>query len=321
MNDQNSGNRESPDPLLIVIAGPTASGKSELALWLAEKLDGELICCDSLQVYRRLDIGTAKPDAGERRSAVHHQLDLVDLDQHYSAGRYAREAGRVIRDVSSRSRVPILVGGTGLYLRALLYGLNSLPEISGELRDKVGAWQREEGVLSCWNRLNKIDPVGAGTVHPQDSSRVQRALEIVLSSGKSVQCFRNRGFSGTLRYPVCGIGCEWPREELYERINLRTLLMLKKGWIEEVRSILRDYPRNLKPLKSIGYREIIHHLRGGLDREELTQAIQQRTRQYAKRQLTWFRKDSFLHWHFPRERDRILSEISVCLEKQGKKQG
>ena len=122
MNDRNSGNWESTDPLLIVITGPTASGKSELAVWLAEKLDGELICCDSLQVYRRLDIGTAKPDAGERRHVVHHQLDLVDLDQHYSAGRYARETRRVIRDVSSRSRVPILVGGTGLYYKAVIYG-------------------------------------------------------------------------------------------------------------------------------------------------------------------------------------------------------
>ena len=311
---------ESSNPLLIVIAGPTASGKSELAMWIADQLDCELICCDSLQVFRRLDIGTAKPDAMERQKEVHHQLDLIDLDQHYSAGRYARETVQIIKDVSSRSRIPILVGGTGLYLRSLLFGLSNVPEIREDLRNRVVSWQMEEGTLSCWKRLEEMDPEGARTLHPQDTTRVMRALEIVLSSGLPLQRFRNHGLNRVPRYPVCGIGCEWSRDELFERINHRAMEMMKKGWLEEVSAILLDYTEDLKPLHSIGYREIIQYFKGSLNREELIPAIQQRTRQYAKRQLTWFRRDAFLRWHSPRKRIHILSEICVCLEKNLKKQ-
>ncbi|MDP6329272.1 MAG: tRNA (adenosine(37)-N6)-dimethylallyltransferase MiaA [SAR324 cluster bacterium] len=304
-------------PFLVAVTGPTSSGKSSLALWLAEMLGGELICCDSMQVYRGLDIGTAKPTPAERIRIAHHLLDIVNIDEIFSAGDFVRETERIIKELQSRNKVPILGGGTGLYLRSLLFGLSPIPEISPETKLQVNELISEGGTRICWERLKELDPSGTEKLHPNDSSRIMRALEVILSTGKPLSSFQQIEVPSNQRYSFYGMVCDRPREELYERINNKTLEMLEQGWIDEVRSLLDDYPDHLKPLQSIGYREIILHLKGELTESELIPLIQQRTRQYAKRQLTWFRRESHLIWKHPDDKQRILEECRVCLEKIG----
>ena len=304
-------------PFLVAVTGPTSSGKSSLALWLAEMLGGELICCDSMQVYRGLDIGTAKPTPAERIRIAHHLLDIVNIDEIFSAGDFVRETERIIKELQSRNKVPILVGGTGLYLRSLLFGLSQIPEISPETKIQVNELKSGGGTRACWQRLKELDPSGAEKLHPNDSSRIMRTLEVILSTGKPLSSFQQIEVPSNQRYSFYGMVCDRPREELYERINNKTLEMLEQGWIDEVRSLLDDYPDHLKPLQSIGYREIILHLKGELTESELIPLIQERTRQYAKRQLTWFRRESHLIWKHPDDKQRILEECRVCLEKIG----
>ena len=280
-------------------------------------LGGELICCDSMQVYRGLDIGTAKPTPAERIRIAHHLLDIVNIDEIFSAGDFVRETERIIKELQSRNKVPILVGGTGLYLRSLLFGLSPIPEIYPETKIQLNELKSEGGTRACWQRLKELDPSGAGKLHPNDSSRIMRALEVILSTGKPLSSFQQIEAPSNQRYSFYGMVCDRPREELYERINNKTLEMLEQGWIDEVRSLLDDYPDHLKPLQSIGYREIILYIKGELTESELIPLIQQRTRQYAKRQLTWFRKESHLIWKHPDDKQRILEECRVCLEKIG----
>ena len=304
-------------PFLVIVTGPTSSGKSNLALWLAEMLGGELISCDSMQVYRGMDIGTAKPSPLERHHITHHLLDFLNIDERFSAGSFVRETDGIIKKIQSHKKVPILVGGTGLYLKSLLFGLSTVPEISLATKLNVEEMKSEGGTSLCWERLKELDPRGASKLHPNDSSRIMRSLEVVISSGKPLSDFQRNDFAGSLRYPIYGMVCERPRNELYERINKKTLEMVEQGWIDEVRALLDVYPEHLKPLQSIGYREIILYLRGELNESELIPLIQQRTRHYAKRQLTWFRKQTYLKWKDPDNTQQILEECRVCLEKIG----
>ena len=307
-------------PFLVVVTGPTSSGKSSLAIWLAEQLGGELICCDSMQVYRGMDIGTAKPTENERNRVSHHLFDLVNPDETYSVGRFVRESEEVIKKLKLRKKIPILVGGTGMYLRSLLFGLSQIPEVSSNIKLQVKKWQKEEGTPACWQKLEEVDPEGAEKLHPNDTSRIMRALEVVISSGQPISSFQGNDTSNAQRYPFYGMICDRPRQELYDRINRKTLEMMDEGWIDEVRKLLVRYPENLKPFQSIGYREIIQFLRGELESSDLVPLIQQRTRQYAKRQLTWFRKENHLVWSHPDKKEQILKECMVCLEKIGQNQ-
>jgi len=301
-------------PKLVVIAGPTASGKSSLALEVAETNRGEIISTDSMQVYRGMDLGTAKPTPEEQQRVRHHQLDLVAPDGHYSAGQYVRDTQRVLADVVSRGRVPVLVGGTGLYYRALVYGLSEIPEIPETVRQAVLALQETQGTPACWEALQELDSEGAAALHPNDTIRVLRALEVVQAHGRPIADFRKqRPFSSSL-FPVWIGGIEHPRETLITRINERTHAMLASGWIEEVESLLKRYPLDLKPFQAIGYLEIIQHLQGGLNREAMTLRIQQRTRQYAKRQMTWFRKEPGFRWFAPENLSAAQQSIQEFLE-------
>ena len=300
---------------IVVVAGPTASGKSDLALRLAQEFDGELICSDSMQVYRQFDIGTAKPTLSEQKLVPHHQLDLIDPDGNYSAGKYERDTSIIIQQIQQRGHLPILVGGTGLYYRALMYGISNIPKIPEKLRQELFSLQEEHGTSYCWEQLQKHDPQTAKRLHPNDTSRIMRSLEVVLATGTSIADFQLQQPFAEARYPVLAIAYEWERSQLYERINQRTRKMLKSGWIEEVKMLLESYPPELKPLQAIGYREIVEHLQNKLKQEALVKKIQLRTRQYAKRQMTWFRREAKIAWQQPDDEAAILDKIKVYLEK------
>ena len=302
-------------PKIVVVAGPTASGKSNLALNLAQELKGELICSDSMQVYRQMDIGTAKPTLKEQKLVQHHQLDLINPDEHYSAGQYERDTSRIIKQIQERSHLPIVVGGTGLYYRALMYGISNIPEIPESLRKEVLSWQEEHGTSYCWKQLQKHDPQGADRLHQNDTARILRSLEVVLATGTTLSTFQLQQPFGEVRYQFIAVALEWERQVLYERINQRTRKMLEFGWIAEVESLLSRYSPDLKPLQSIGYREIVQYLQNKLEWEPLLQEIQKRTRQYAKRQMTWFSREAEIEWYQPDNDAAILAKIKVYLEK------
>jgi len=302
-------------PKIVVVAGQTASGKSDLALRLAQEFDGELICSDSMQVYRQMDIGTAKPTPDVQKIVPHHQLDLIDPDESYSAGKYARDASSIIEKVAARKRLPILVGGTGLYYRALMYGISKIPSIPEKHRKKVTGWHSEHGTYYCWKELQKLDPEGAVRLHPNDTARILRSLEVVLSTGTTLAEFQQDKPFAEAKYSFHAVALEWERDVLYERINQRTLIMLESGWITEVEQLLTRYSPELKPLQAIGYREVIQHLQNKLEWGVMVKEIQKRTRQYAKRQMTWFRKENNIGWHKPDDIDEILDNIKVYLEK------
>ena len=300
---------------IIVVAGPTASGKSDLAMRLAQKYDGELICSDSMQVYRQFDIGTAKPTISEQKLVPHHQLDLIDPDENYSAGKYERDTSKIIRQIQQRGHLPILVGGTGLYYRALMYGISNIPEIPEKITQELINLQKEYGTAYCWKQLQKHDPQTAKSLHPNDTSRIMRSLEVVMATGTSIVDFHQLQPFAEARYPLLAVAYEWERSVLYEQINQRTCKMLKSGWVEEVEMLLESYAPDLRPLQAIGYREIVEHLQDKLNWEALVKNIQQRTRQYAKRQMTWFRREAKITWYQPDEETAILDKIKVYLER------
>ena len=302
------------DQKIVVVAGSTGSGKSKVAINLANELNGELICSDSMQVYRQMDVGTAKPTLREQELIPHHQLDLINPDENYSAGQYARDTALVINKIRERGHLPILVGGTGLYYKALMYGISKIPPVPEKLRKEITDWHQEHGTLYCYKLLQKYDPEGADLLHPNDTSRILRSLEVVLSTGKSIYSYRlEQPFDDAL-YPFHAVALNWDRNDLYQRINKRTLSMLGSGWLAEVEMLLESYSPELKPMQSIGYREVVKYLQNKLKWDEMVLEIQKRTRQFAKRQLTWFRKEAKIEWYQPVEQYRILDDIKVYLE-------
>jgi len=262
-----------------------------------------------------MNIGTAKPTLKEQKLVQHHQLDLINPDEHYSAGQYERDTSRIIKQIQERSHLPIVVGGTGLYYRALMYGISNIPEIPESLRKEVLSWQEEHGTSYCWKQLQKHDPKGADRLHQNDTARILRNLEVVLATGTTLSTFQLQQPFGEARYQFLAVALEWERHVLYERINQRTLKMLEFGWIAEVESLLSRYSPDLKPLQAIGYREIVQYLQNKLEWEPLLQEIQKRTRQYAKRQMTWFSKEAEIEWYQPDNDAAILAKIKVYLEK------
>ena len=295
-------------PLMLAVVGPTASGKSEMAVELAERLNGEIINTDSLQLYRYLDIGTAKPEPELRARAPHHLIDVIDPDEPFSAGRYVEEASRVIREISDAGRVPILCGGTGLYFKALVYGLADIPPVPAEVRAQVDQLMALEGSPAAHEELKRLDPTYAARLHINDRARIQRALEVVITTGESLGTFQARDPFQEEAPGVLHLGYQWDRKVLYERINQRVGVMLSAGWIEEVTRVLEmGFAPDVKPLRAIGYGEIIEVLQGIRAQDTLVEAIAQRTRNYAKRQLTWFRKIPGIKWVEPGELDQALA--------------
>ena len=285
------------DPILLAIVGPTASGKSALALFLAGEFSGEILACDSTQLYRGLDVGTAKPTPAERRQVPHHLLDVLDPGEPSTAGDYRERALAALADLRARNRLPILTVGTGLYLRALLEGLADLPQRSEALRERLRSSAATHGPGHLHRMLQHLDPLAAQQIAAPDEQKLIRAIEICMLSGKPLTQVHQAGRAPLTGWRVLKIGLDPPREALYQRIHARAESMLRAGWLDEVRGLLASrLPDTAKPFDFIGYRELRAHLRGELTLEQARDLIQQGTRQYAKRQRTWFRRESRVHW-------------------------
>lgn len=282
---------------LLVIVGPTASGKSALGVWLAERLDGEVIACDSTQLYRGFDIGTAKPTQKERRGVAHHLLDVLDGREESTAGGYRELAIAVLCDLRARKRLPILTVGTGLYLRALVEGLADLPQRSEELRERLWAAAEEHGIGYLHRILGRLDGESASKIAPADEQKLIRAIEVCLLTRKPLADVHRSGRKPLEGWRPVRIGLMPPREALYQRVHARTEAMLARGWLDEVRGLVDNgVPESAKAFDFIGYRELRKVLRGEMSLEEARAAIQQATRRYAKRQMTWFRREKGVHW-------------------------
>ncbi len=282
---------------LLVILGPTASGKSALAIRLAEELGGEILACDSTQVYRHFDIGTGKVPPAERRGIPHHLIDVVDADEVFTAGEYAARATAVLADVTARGKLPIMTAGTGLYLRALLEGLSEAPTRSEELRERLRTKARAKGPLHLHRMLARVDPAAAKRIAPRDTQKIIRAIEMRMLAGKAVSEIHGGGRKGLQGYAVTKIGLNPARTALYEHIHARVEQMIASGWLDEVRRLIDDgVPREAKPFQFIGYAELRDHLEGRMSLAAAVESIQQATRRYAKRQMTWFRKEPGVHW-------------------------
>ena len=295
---------------VVAIGGPTCTGKSELAVTLAEGLGGEIVNGDSMQVYRYFDIGTAKPPAAARARVPHHLVDIVDPDEEFNAALFRDAADRAISGITSRGAVPIIVGGTGLYLRALFYGLFPAQR-DDALRERLGAGYDRDPV-AFYEGLKAVDPAYALRISFRDRVRAVRAMEVYLLGGRPFsELEKEHGFREA-RYDICGIVLTAPREELYRRIDERVLDMLSRGLVDEAKGILaRGYDEGSKPFSSIGYREVLRYLSGSIGYEDMVKDIQKNTRHYAKRQYTWFAKEKDMRWfEYPREMDGIIETVS-----------
>jgi tRNA dimethylallyltransferase len=282
---------------LIAIVGPTASGKTALAVSLARKFGGEVLACDSTQVYRGFDIGTSKPTHEERGDVPHHLLDLIDPAFPFTAGEYRVRAVTVLQDLRQRGRLPILTVGTGLYLRALLEGLADAPARSEELRARLEAGANAHSLQYLHRVLRRLDPEAALRIGSRDRPKMIRAIEVCLLTGKPISEVHRSGRTPLEGYHPIKIGLQPPRPALYDRIERRTRAMLDQGWLDEVAGLIRSgVPQNSKPFDFIGYSELQAHLEGTVTLAAAAKAITQATRRYAKRQLTWFRKEPLVHW-------------------------
>jgi tRNA dimethylallyltransferase len=283
-------------PLLVVILGPTASGKTVLSLHVAERLQGEIISCDSVAVYRDLEIGTAKPSQEERRRVPHHLIDVAGPEEVITAGDYSRLARQAVGGISARARLPIVAGGSGLYLRALLEGLFPGPPRSEELRSRLRERAAERGTEYLHKLLRRLDPGAAQTIHANDVPKVVRALEVSISARAPMTGLWQQGRDPLQGFRILRVGLNPDREALYARINQRAQEMFSAGLLEETRMLIERYGSSVWPLNSLGYKQAMQHLRGELSLEQAIVAAQQGHRNYAKRQMTWFRREPDVHW-------------------------
>lgn len=283
-------------PPLIIIGGPTAAGKTALALALAEGLGGEIVAADSLQVYRYLDIGTAKPSLEDRQRVPHHLIDVVDPDESFTAKDYERLALEAIAKIRGRGRLPIVVGGTGLYIRALLYGIFPGPGEDPALRSALYQEAQELGSEGLHRRLQEVDPKAASKIHPHDLFRIVRALEVYLLTGRPIS-EHQKDYRRPQLKPLVYMGLKRKREVLYRLIEERVDRMIEKGLLQEVEGLLRmGYTKALKPMQSLGYRHLIEHLEGIYSLDQAVALFKRDSRRYAKRQMTWFTKEEGIEW-------------------------
>ena len=304
---------------LIAIVGPTAAGKSALALALAEFLDGEVVNYDSVQVYRGFDIGSGKLAPEERRGVPHHLLDAVEAEEQFTAGDYRREALRVLAGIKERARVPVFVGGTGLYLRAVFMGLFDAPPRSEELRGRLRGIAERRGREFLHRLLKRLDPPAAARVQPRDAQKTVRALEVCILARTPISKMQARGRSGLQGYRVVKVGLDPERKELYARINRRVEQMFAVGLVDETRALLaRQDSSRIKALEALGYRQACAVVKGQMSLPEAILETQVATRRYAKRQMTWFRKEAGVAWWGGFGDDpRIQSQVIGLLREIG----
>jgi tRNA dimethylallyltransferase len=303
---------------LIVVVGPTASGKSALAVALAKALQAEIIACDSTQLYRGVNIGTAKPTVEERQGVVHHLIDVLDAPEAATAEGYRDLALAVLGELRKRGRLPILTVGSGLYMRALLEGLADLPLRSEELRERLRASSRKHGALHLHGVLRRMDAEAAARISPMDEQKLIRAIEVCILTRKPISEVHRAGRKPLEGWRVLKVGLLPSREKLYERIDARTEAMIEDGWLAEVRGLLAaGLAESAKIFDFIGYREMLGVLRGDLTMEEARAAIQLATRHYGKRQMTWFRKDKSIRWFAGRGDDAgVQREVFEWVSKE-----
>jgi tRNA dimethylallyltransferase len=280
----------------VVVLGPTGSGKTALSLALAERLRGEIVNCDSLAMYREFEIGTAKPTSAERARVPHHLLDLVDPGSYITAGEYARQARETLQQIKSRGALPIVVGGTGLYLRALLEGLFPGPQRSEELRQRLRQRAGEKGPSYLHRILKRLDPAAATSIHANDTPKLVRAIEVCLASRTKMTEMWKQGRNPLQGFRIVRLGLDPDRNALYERINQRAQRMFDAGLVEETRTLLERYGETARPLSALGYKQAVSLLQGETDQKTALQAAQQAHRNYAKRQMTWFRREPDVTW-------------------------
>ena len=278
---------------MIVVAGPTASGKSHLAIRLAERFGGEVISCDSVAVYREFELGTAKPSSDERARIPHHLIDVAAATDNFTAGDYSRLAREAAREITTRGRVPIICGGTGLYLRAMLDGLFAGPGRDEALRERLRRVARPN---LLWRMLRRVDPEAAGRIHANDHAKLIRAIEVSVAARRPITELQREGSEPLAGYRVLKLGLNPAREKLYERINRRCEQMFSAGLVEETREIVARHGQELFALRALGYRQALEYLQGECTLNEAVAGAQQGHRNYAKRQWTWFRRDAEMHW-------------------------
>jgi tRNA dimethylallyltransferase len=297
-------------PYLVILVGPTASGKSGVALRCAESLGGEIVSADSVQVYRYMDIGAAKPPMEVRRKIRHHLIDVVDPDEDFSAARFRQEAGRAIREIHDRGKVPLVVGGTGLYIKALTQGLFKGPRGDPDLRRTLKLEAEIRGVGTLHGKLERVDPMAAERIHPHDLFRITRALEVFYLTGIPISRHQElHGFSRWLCRPLY-FGLAVDRSVLYKKINARAEEMLERGLVKEVEDLLnRGYGLDLRSMRAIGYRHIGDYLLGACSLDEAIASMKRETRHYARRQMTWFRRIPSVRWFDPRQADEITEDV------------
>lgn len=281
---------------LIVLAGPTASGKTSLAMRLAEEFDGEIVSCDSVAVYREMEIGTAKPSREERALIQHHMIDIAWPDEACTAGDYSRLAREALAGITERGHLPIVAGGTGLYLRALIDGLFPSPTTNPEHRERLRQLAKTRGPAYLHRALSRLDSAAAAAIHANDVPKVVRAIEVSLAAKQPLTEQWQKGRDALTGYQILRLGLNPPRPLLYERINQRAAAMFDRGLIEETERLIGRYGRDCRPFTSLGYAEASAVLRGELTREQAVAQAQQGHRNYAKRQATWFRRERDFHW-------------------------
>ena len=303
---------ENIKPKVVVICGPTASGKTALSIELAKKINGEIISCDSMQIYKDMNIGTAKPTKEEMQGIKHYLVDYVLPTKRYSVADYKRDAEKSIKKILEKGKVPIIVGGTGLYIDSLIYNIE-YPEIKfdEQYREKLEKEVEEKGLENLYKEAKKIDPIAVEKISKTDKKRLLRILEIYHATGKTKteQEIISRRNEPKYDYKVYAL--LWDREKLYDRINLRVDLMIKQGLIEEVKSILEKYNTFPTAMQGLGYKEVVQYLNGELTKEEMIEKVKQETRRYAKRQMTWFRKNKQTVWLDAENRQ---NNIKIILE-------
>jgi len=298
---------------LIVICGPTAVGKTRLGIELARRFSGEIVSADSQQVWRGFDVGTAKPTSRERAEVRHHLIDVADPSERFDAARFVGLADSAIADISGRGRLPFVVGGTGMYIKMLIHGVCDVPPRDEGLRARLEDEVESLGTRRLHARLAKVDPGTAATISPNDRTRIVRALEIQELTGVPASRLRcEHGFSER-RYDALKIGLHIDRGELYRRIDERCDRMVGAGLVGEARGLLDLFGESVQPFASVGYKEVLSHLRGAVDMDEALELMKRNTRRFAKRQMTWFGADPEIRWHSPDEIDAICADVSDFL--------
>ena len=297
-------------PKVIVICGPTASGKTALSIQLAQKINGEIISSDSMQIYKDMNIGTAKPDKQEMQGIKHYLLDFVEPNQRYSVADYKKDAENAIEDILQKGKVPIIVGGTGLYVDSLIYGIE-YPNIEFDenYRKKLEKRAEKEGLEKLYEEARKIDPQAMEKISRNDQKRILRVLEIYNATGKTKTEQEIESRKNEVKYDYKVFAINMDREKLYDRINKRVDIMIQKGLIEEVENLLKKYNEFPTAIQGLGYKEVVEYLQGKVLKEDMIENIKRESRRYAKRQITWFKKNKQTIWIGPNDLQMILNEI------------